>query len=156
MKLIRANIFETNSSSTHSLVMCTKETLDKWKNGEILFLKGNDEFVTKGKELNEYVAKSIIYKESKYISTDNGYVFEYKGQIYPNRDAMYNEENIAAITEEQINDWLENCDDSCERPLTYDEYWNSVEEDCYEGFEQTFTTPGKEEVVAFGYYGNDY
>ena len=36
MKLVRANIFETNSSSTHSLVMCTKETLDKWKNGEIL------------------------------------------------------------------------------------------------------------------------
>ena len=83
-------------------------------------------------------------------------MFEYKGQIYPNRDAMYNEENIAAITEEQINDWLKNCDDSYERPLTYDEYWNSVEEDCYEGFEQTFTTPGKEEVVAFGYYGNDY
>ena len=28
--------------------------------------------------------------------------------------------------------------------------------DYYEGFSDSFTTPNGEEVVAFGYYGNDY
>lgn len=156
MRLVRANIFETNSSSTHSLTMCMENQIIQWKNGEVFFIKCDDKFIAKGKELDEYVAKSIIYRDSKYINTDNGHVFEYKNAIYPNREAMYTEENIAAITNEEIQDWLENCDDTYDCPLTYDEYWNSVEEDCYEGFEESFTTPNGEKVVAFGYHGNNY
>lgn len=34
---IRRGVFETNSSSTHSLTMCSEEEFEKWKNGEILF-----------------------------------------------------------------------------------------------------------------------
>lgn len=37
MRQIRKNVFETNSSSTHSLTMCTKEEYDNWKNGKLLF-----------------------------------------------------------------------------------------------------------------------
>lgn len=156
MKLIRQSIFETNSSSTHSLTMCMEDQITQWKNGEIFFIRCKDEFITKGKELDEYVAKTIIYEESKYININTGYVFEYKGQTYPNRDALYTEENIATITEKQIKDWLENCDDNYIRPLTYDEYWDSVEADCYEGFEESFTTPNGEKVISFGYYGDNY
>ena len=30
---VRRSIFETNSSSVHSLIMCTKSDFYKWKNG---------------------------------------------------------------------------------------------------------------------------
>lgn len=37
MKQIRLGIFETNSSSTHSIVICTDEEFEKWKNGELVY-----------------------------------------------------------------------------------------------------------------------
>ena len=33
---IRKGIFETNSSSTHTLVICTQEEYDAWERGEML------------------------------------------------------------------------------------------------------------------------
>ena len=39
-QLIRLGVFETNSSSAHSLILISKETFDKWKNGELV-LVGN-------------------------------------------------------------------------------------------------------------------
>lgn len=35
MKQIRRGVFETNSSSVHSITMCTKSEFDAWKNGEL-------------------------------------------------------------------------------------------------------------------------
>lgn len=37
MKQIRIGVFETNSSSTHTLVVCTDEELEKWKTGEMVY-----------------------------------------------------------------------------------------------------------------------
>ena len=37
MRQIRIGVFETNSSSTHTLVVCTDEELEKWKKGEIVY-----------------------------------------------------------------------------------------------------------------------
>lgn len=34
---IRRGVFETNSSSVHSLTMCTSSDYDKWKNGELVW-----------------------------------------------------------------------------------------------------------------------
>lgn len=41
----RRMVFETNSSSTHSLTMCPKEEYEKWKNGELLLDNWKDKFV---------------------------------------------------------------------------------------------------------------
>lgn len=35
MRQIRRNVFETNSSSTHSITMCMKSEFEKWVNGEL-------------------------------------------------------------------------------------------------------------------------
>ena len=40
MKQIRIGVFETNSSSTHTLVVCTDEELEKWKKGEMIYEYG--------------------------------------------------------------------------------------------------------------------
>lgn len=37
MKQIRIGVFETNSSSTHTLVVCTDEELEKWEKGEMVY-----------------------------------------------------------------------------------------------------------------------
>lgn len=45
MRQIRLGIFETNSSSTHSLVIGTPEQIEKWENGE-LFINYYDDYAT--------------------------------------------------------------------------------------------------------------
>ena len=36
MKVVRLGLFETNSSSTHSLIVCTKEEFTKFVNGSMV------------------------------------------------------------------------------------------------------------------------
>ena len=54
---IRRNVFETNSSSVHSMTMCSDDEYKKWENGELLFHRWYDELVdandSKAKEARE-------------------------------------------------------------------------------------------------------
>ena len=44
---IRCGVFETNSSSTHSLTMCSEEEFEAWKRGEVLFQAyGKENFIS--------------------------------------------------------------------------------------------------------------
>jgi hypothetical protein len=59
MKTIRRNVFETNSSSVHSLTMTDSETFKKWKSGQIFYDIDNKKFVKEQKHedcftYNEY------------------------------------------------------------------------------------------------------
>ena len=45
MRQVRRGLFETNSSSTHSLTMCSGDEFRRWENGELLFDRWNEEFV---------------------------------------------------------------------------------------------------------------
>ena len=45
MKQIRRGVFETNSSSTHSITICMKDEYDRWRSGKLL-LDGETGFVT--------------------------------------------------------------------------------------------------------------
>lgn len=36
---VRREVFETNSSSTHSITMCMKSDYDRWNNGEIFLYR---------------------------------------------------------------------------------------------------------------------
>lgn len=42
---IRRGVFETNSSSVHSLTMCTQSDYDKWENGELIYDYWNDKLI---------------------------------------------------------------------------------------------------------------
>lgn len=42
---IRKGVFETNSSSTHSLTLCSEETFDAWKKGDLVLNDYESEFV---------------------------------------------------------------------------------------------------------------
>ena len=42
---VRTKIFETNSSSVHSLTICLEDDFDKWKRGLLAFDRDTDELV---------------------------------------------------------------------------------------------------------------
>lgn len=51
MKQIRSRVFETNSSSTHSITICTAEEFEKFSKGELLYDDWNEKLVpASGKE----------------------------------------------------------------------------------------------------------
>ena len=58
MKILRSGIFETNSSSTHSLTICTEEEFEKFKNNELMFDKYNDELIEKPEDYDEVMNNS--------------------------------------------------------------------------------------------------
>jgi len=54
MKQIRVGVFETNSSSTHSLTIVSEEDYEKWKSGELLLDTDEDKLIPLPKD---YVKK---------------------------------------------------------------------------------------------------
>lgn len=58
---IRPSVFETNSSSVHSLSICSSEEYSKWKAGEIVYCPGKEEFKPVGE-----VDEVEIFDDSKW------------------------------------------------------------------------------------------
>ena len=56
MRQIRRSVFETNSSSTHSITMCMKSEFDKWVEGELVWDKYGDRLVPITPEVEENMA----------------------------------------------------------------------------------------------------
>ncbi len=65
---VRRGVFETNSSSTHSITMCSRETYSKWEDGEIYKRRYGDTFKTREevieelKERRHWQTKELLYK----------------------------------------------------------------------------------------------
>jgi len=72
MRTIRRGVFETNSSSTHSITMCSKEDYDKWEKGEV-FLDRNwraeKKFISR-EEAIQKLKDSEYYKDLDYNNED--------------------------------------------------------------------------------------
>lgn len=67
----RKGLFETNSSSVHSLVMCSESDLDKWKNGELIYSRYEDALVPlEGEEYETWTKISDEIKEEEYMMYD--------------------------------------------------------------------------------------
>jgi hypothetical protein len=140
---IRSGVFETNSSSTHSLTMCTQEEFDKWKRGEIWFDTDYERLVDKE------IVIEFDEEESKenYISTHPNHLF-YK--------------TWEELSEEEIKKWHSSYfdkkkaeSDEYYRYKTYQQYFHSYGYDGLERFEQHYTSPSGDKIVAFGKYGYD-
>lgn len=149
MEIIRRGTFETNSSSTHSITMCSESDFDKWKNGELYYCNDDGKFYN-DEERSRLIKEHIIYNNTKY---DNG-IYTYKGISveYKDINKLYTEENLSEITEEEVQNYLENDFDYYEIPLTYEQWDDRFD---YEKYEDAYTTESGETVVAFGYYGMD-
>ena len=88
MELIRNNIFETNSSSTHSLVIMSKDEYNKWQNHEVT--------IDISKSLGTVNPLTDTDKEIKRLCEDG--LVEYKGHIFDSvREFMDSEDYYDVI-----------------------------------------------------------
>lgn len=130
-KQIRRCVFETNSSSTHSMTMCLKSDYDAWQNGTLLYDGNKFISVEEGQKENaEWLRKEGIPEEAI-------------------EDYLKGDKTLVDLCEEDLmSRW-----DLYElwRSDVEDEYYD--EENYNETFFQSFTTPSGEVVVAFGEYG---
>lgn len=128
MKTIRRNVFETNSSSTHSITMCMESDYEKWKNGEMYWHRWNDELVSK-----EEVEKEMAKLREEFIADNPD--FDENNEKWKEKLEQYINEDKTYYTYEEFNDY------------------DYIE---YETFVDKYNTPNGDTIVAFGYYGSDY
>lgn len=83
MRQIRMGTFETNSSSTHSMVIAAKDTFEKWQCGEV-YVDDDRNFVTKEDALLKYEKERDSYefpekfpKFEDWINTWSSELWEY-------------------------------------------------------------------------------
>ena len=65
--------FETNSSSVHSLTMCTSSDYDKWKNGELVWSRWDDELIP----ITEEIKRSMDNDEREFLTYDQFDDYDY-------------------------------------------------------------------------------
>lgn len=87
---VRRGVFETNSSSVHSLCICSADDYDKWKNGELLYdfyngvlIEDSDEIQQERKECEEkgWANDYIYYNEYPDHTSD----FEVYEEFYKSK-----------------------------------------------------------------------
>ena len=127
MKTIRFNTFETNSSSTHSMIILTEEEEQKLNSGE-LYLKNKYD--------DELITKEEAYKIFLDAMNNDNYI----------QDPEYS-------LEENIQDYLENCDDRYELPCSLDQW---TESDYLKIDVNRYTSPSGDKIKIICKYGNDY
>jgi len=65
MKTVRYNVFETNSSASHSLIICTDNELEKWKNGDCFYNTDAQRF--------EFTTDEDLLTEENIRDAENSY-----------------------------------------------------------------------------------
>lgn len=123
MKTIRRNTFETNSSSTHSMTMCSDEEFNKLVRGELYIETWSGEICSK----EEYEKEQSELRKR----------FE---EYYPK--PTYN-----------IQDWEENLEDYLYNESEITTFEKYMEDEYLEYYQNSYTTPNGEKVWAFGKYG---
>lgn len=126
---IRFGLFETNSSSTHSIYMCSMEDYNKFTMGALVLDDG--ELITREEaiELVIELAKNHdgdLYDDNKGRNLTED---EFRKADYEIQDSIFREYDIK----------------------TYDTMGENLEY-----FSSSYTTPKGEKIVAFGEYGYDY
>ena len=92
-KQIRRCVFETNSSSTHSITMCSEEDFTKWENGKVLYWTDGEMFGTR----EEIISK---LKNQKWYSNIN---WEDEDEV----DGVFADERVKTFKEYFDDDYYE-------------------------------------------------
>jgi hypothetical protein len=130
MLQIRHGVFETNSSSTHSITMCMKSEFESWENGEVYL---NDGWW--GSDC------SVNAKDKNFITKDEAV------ELMCNKHSDNDKDSLSNLGKEEFEDVLYEYE-----IYSWNTFWNRAC-DWYEDYTNEFTTENGDEVVAFGYYG---
>ena len=70
---IRRGVFETNSSSVHTLTLCTKSDYEKWENGELVWNRWSGNLVP----ITDEVKESIDNGDREYLTLEQFDDYDY-------------------------------------------------------------------------------
>ena len=70
---IRRGVFETNSSSVHSLTMCMESDFNKWVAGELVWNRWGNKLVP----ITDEIKKSIEEDEREYLTYEQFNDYDY-------------------------------------------------------------------------------
>ena len=132
---VRRGVFETNSSSTHSLTMCSEDEFEAWKRGEVLFKRWEEKFV-KPTQLSDQDKRDA---EDEYNYTKDSYWKDWNDLSDDEKEKWY----AKYATNHNLKDY---------NAKTYNEYMCSGS---LETFVQRYTSKSGDKIVAFGEYGYD-
>lgn len=132
---IRRGVFETNSSSTHSLTICSAEEFEAWKDGELLFDDWGEEFVP-AFSLDDSHKKMA---KEEYENNKDEFSKDWK-DLTENAKNKYYKKYVA--THNLIKNYAK----------TYNDYMHDYD---LETFVSSHTTKSGDKIVVFGKYGYD-
>ena len=138
---VRGPMFETNSSSTHSLIVCEEPEYESLKSGEAFIDTWEDTIVP----------RTLVIKELwQEVQDDMEFVCN-----------LLKDEGISAPAPITL-EWLQQADDYVFIPLLneildgrYKPMWYYFESAELEGYSETYTTSHGDVVHMFGLYGRD-
>ena len=137
MRQIRRNVFETNSSSTHSITMCSKAQFEDWKAGKVLFDRWHETFVN-----------TEIMTEADKRAAQEVYRDTYEDRLFYKK---WDE-----LSEDEVKSWYQKYYDEHKKGyndlVTYDEYFDSYD---LETYTSSYTSESGDKIIAFGKYGYD-
>lgn len=91
---VRRNIFETNSSSVHSLTLVDECDYEKWKRGELVYSRWNDEFITSEEAENEIRRGCNHYYEYEHCQDcmkEHGICYDYQCEGYYTYEGFFDD-----------------------------------------------------------------
>lgn len=103
-KQIRYEVFETNSSSVHSLTMCSSDEYEKWERGELLYWENKDKFVSREKAIKELKEKKSWNGSLMHPDVD----WDDEDEV----NQVFEEEEIKTSEEFFNDDWYETFEQS--------------------------------------------
>ena len=71
MKTVRKNVFETNSSSTHSVTIMSLEDYKRWENENLYYDFNNEVFVTHDEMIEKYLVENDLTEMDDEDSLDD-------------------------------------------------------------------------------------
>ena len=152
MKTIRHNVFETNSSSMHSLTIVPEDEFEKFKNCDLLldysvFVSAEDEYKNVMENLERYEDNmSDEYRET--------YKTELTLEKFKEVLSKLCDSDLSYYRREDAREDIQTHYDAVKAALGEDIVtYRTMGGEEYETFAQHYTTKSGDKIVAFGYYG---
>ena len=131
---VRYGVFESNSSSVHSLIMCGSNEYYEFMNNKLLYYRWEDRFISNKEALDK------LYKE---VKDEDEFMEDF------NLPYGFSRDELDKIPLEYLGAYLNNF-----AGILSSDYMFGYDFE-YETFDNDYTTSNGEVVHAFGYYSHD-
>lgn len=147
MKQIRKNVFETNSSSTHTLAICTEDEYKDWQDGKLLFNKWNETFIKNTIKITKQDRKEA----EEYYTRSKGKYYKDWSELTDAEREEYTYNRVSQQRRQEKNSLFDDYEGS---GLTYQEFMQDCGNDGLETDVSHYTSPSGDKLVitcAYGY-----